>query len=232
MSKYADYRANGPMVIERHSELRPGYDDLLEEHDRHFDLVRAICKGDDPGSSAPLFRCDFVLLSVLNRSLDLVDGFLWSFNRWNLSTAAPIARMQVDNLLRLALLSKAGPSAAVEILLSGRPLSKERDPLASPGKKFMLTDRRLREHAHDRFPWLDLVYEKSSGWIHFVNAGRKLTPFRRLKTDPPLGTTGHVGWSFGQRRHLLDGRALLRCRPHRAPSLGRGLSTCSCRPLG
>jgi hypothetical protein len=167
MSKYSEFRTNGPTTIEHHPALRPDYDCLFEDQDRHFELVKAICGTTGPDSSTPLFQCDFVLLSVLNRSLDLVDGFLWSFNRWNLSTAAPIVRMQVDNLLRLVLLSKAGPGPAVEALLSGGPLSKERDPLAPSGKKNTLTDQRLREHARDRFPWLDLVYEKSSGWIHF-----------------------------------------------------------------
>jgi len=166
MSKYSEYRANEPMVLERHPALRPDYDHLIEDHDSHFNLVKALCGTNGPHNTTPLFQCDFVLLSVLNRSLDLLDGFIWSFNRWNLSTAAPTVRMQVDNLLRVALLFKAGPVAA-EVLLSGRPLGKERDPLASPGKKNTLTDQRLREHARDRFPWLDLVYEKSSGWIHF-----------------------------------------------------------------
>lgn len=166
MSKYSDYRANGPTLLERHPELSSAYDCFGVDQDKHFELVTAICGTNGPGATTPLFKSDFVLLSVLNRSLDLVDGFLWAFNRWNLSTAAPCVRMQLDNVLRLGLLLKAGPGAA-DILLSGRPLNRERDPLSAPGKKYTLTDQRLREHASDRFPWLDLVYEKSSGWIHF-----------------------------------------------------------------
>ncbi len=167
MTKYSDYRSNGPAVLELHRDLRPAYDNLICCHDRHFDLVKAICGTNGPDETTPLFQCDLVILSVLNRSLDLVDGFLWSFNRWNLSTSAPAVRMQVDNVLRLALLSQAGPGPVVDVLLSGGPLHKEIDPLALPGQKTKLTDKCLREHARDRFPWLDLVYEKSSGWVHF-----------------------------------------------------------------
>lgn len=167
VAKYTDYRSNGPTTLERHAELQSAYDELIESHDEHFEVVRDICGTNGSGRTTPLALCDFVILSVLNRSLDLVDGFLWSFNRWNLSTSAPAVRMQVDNVLRLSLLSRAGPGPVVDLLLSGDPLNKVRDPLAPPDKKFKLTDERLRLYARDRFPWLDLVYEKSSGWVHF-----------------------------------------------------------------
>src|ERR1039458_2469441 len=167
VTKYADYRSKGPTTLERHVELQSAYDELSESHDEHFKLVRAICGTNGPGKTTPLFPCDCVILSILNRSLDLVDSFLWSFNRWNLSTAAPAVRMQVDNVLRLSLLSRAGPGPVVDLLLSGDPLNKIRDPLAAPDKKLKLTDESLRLYARERFPWLDLVYEKSSGWVHF-----------------------------------------------------------------
>jgi hypothetical protein len=175
MTRYSDYRSNRPALLELHPSLEPAFTLLTENHDNHFNLVQAICGINGPDETTPLFPCDFVILSVLNRSLDLVDGFLWSFNRWNLSTAAPSVRMQVDNALRLSFLSKAGPGAAVDLLLSGEPLGKVRDPLALPGEKFKLNDKRLREHAHDRFPWLDLVYEKASGWVHFSSVHIRVT---------------------------------------------------------
>jgi hypothetical protein len=115
----------------------------------------------------PLFPVDIVLLSVLNRSLDLIDGFTSTYDSWNLSTAAPVVRMQVDNVLRLGLLVAAPPGTVTDLLLSGRPLSHERDPLSPPGKKHRLTDQRPRDHARSRYPWLDRVYEKSSEWVHF-----------------------------------------------------------------
>jgi hypothetical protein len=157
----------GPTTLERHVELQFAYDELSESHDEHFKLVRAISGTNGPGKTTPLYPCDLVILSVLNRSLDLVDSFLWSFNRWNLSTAAPAVRMQVDNVLRLSLLSRAGTGPVVDLLLTGAPLNKIRDPLEPSGRKFKLTDERLRLYARERFPWLDLVYEKSSGWVHF-----------------------------------------------------------------
>ncbi len=135
--------------------------------DTHFDLVHRLCGTTADWGTTPLFEVDIVLLSVLNRSLDLIDGFVGTYNRWNLRTAAPQVRMQVDNLLRLALIHAAPPHSVSRLLLSGDRLSNHADPLAPPGKKFKLTDARLRDHARPLFPWLDLVYEKASGWVHF-----------------------------------------------------------------
>jgi hypothetical protein len=118
------------------------------------------------GFDSPL-EVDIVLLSILDRSLDLIDGFLATYDRWNLSTAAPQVRMQVDNLLRLALIRVAPPNTVTTLLLSGEKLSSHVDPLALSGKKTKLTDARLRDHARPLFPWLDRVYDKASGWVHF-----------------------------------------------------------------
>lgn len=166
MSKYDEIRSNGATVTGHYPALAAAFGHLIEDQDRHFALVQSL-GASEPGRTTPLFPVDIVLLSVLNRSLDLVAGFTWAYDRWNLSTAAPVVRMQVDNVLRLALLAKAPPGLVTDVLLSGKQLNKEWDPLATQGKKVKLTDQRLRDHARDRFAWLDLVYEKSSGWVHF-----------------------------------------------------------------
>lgn len=167
MSKYEEFRSTLPTVTERHPKLAPGLAFLEEQQDTHFDLVHRLANTTADRSSTPLFEVDFVLLSVLNRSLDLIGGFVSAYSRWSLGTAAPQVRMQIDNLLRLALINAAPPDSVSRLLLSGDRLSDHVDPLAPPGKKFKLTDARLRDHARPLFPWLDLVYEKSSGWVHF-----------------------------------------------------------------
>lgn len=167
MSKYGTYRSKGPSVIERYPELAQELAQLGEDQDRHFELATALCAPNGPGVTTPLFQVDILLLSVINRSLDLIEGFVHAYNGWNLSTAAPVVRMQVDNVLRLSLLAKAPVGSVTDILFAGIPLNKESDPLNNPGEKHKLTDQRLRKHARVSFPWLDLVYEQSSGWVHF-----------------------------------------------------------------
>src|ERR1035437_11047449 len=79
VTKYADYRSKGPTTLERHVELQSAYDELSESHDEHFKLVRAICGTNGPGKTTPPLPCDCVILSILNRSLDLLVSFLWFF---------------------------------------------------------------------------------------------------------------------------------------------------------
>ena len=167
MTKYEDFRRGEPLVTERFSDLAEPHAFLREQQDTHFRLVQRLLGTTQDKGSTPLFPVDIVLMSVINRSLDLIDGFLATYNRWNLSTAAPQVRMQVDNLLRVTLLHVAPVGSVTEMLLSGKRLSEFVDPLAPAGKKFKLTDRRLREHAAPVFEWLDLVYRSASGWVHF-----------------------------------------------------------------
>ena len=166
MTRYKDYRRDMPTVVDRYPTLVPMLDALRVDHDRHFDVVASILGPNGPGVDAPFFEVDIVLVSVLNRSLDLLDGFVDTFERWNISSAAPLVRLQVDNLLRLNLLTVAPPGSVTPLLLSGEPLRKADDPL-SKGKKTKLTDHRLRQLAAENFPWLDQVYERASGWVHF-----------------------------------------------------------------
>lgn len=166
MSKYDTYRAARPSLRELHPDLAPALDQLTIDQDRHFEIVKLLLGPNGPGVLAPLFPVDIVFMSVLNRSLDLIAGFVGAFESWNLSTAAPTVRMQVDNLLRLCILAKSPPEAVDEMFLSGKPLNKVVDPLAPPGSKVKLTDHTLREHARPHFPWVDEVYTRSSGWVH------------------------------------------------------------------
>jgi hypothetical protein len=167
MTRYANNRIGVASVTTVYPSLAPALEYLGVQQDLHFDYVKRLCSTSGVGQPTPLFDIDLVLLSVLNRSLDLIDGFLATYDRWNLSTAAPQVRMQIDNVLRLSLVRVAPPGTVTRLLLSGERLSTQVDPLAPSGKKHKLTDANLRDHARDLFPWLDRVYEKSSGWVHF-----------------------------------------------------------------
>ncbi|HVA06141.1 MAG TPA: hypothetical protein VNG12_05295 [Acidimicrobiales bacterium] len=167
MTRYDTYRAGQQTVTTRFPPLEASLRFLESQQDAHFDVVGRLCGAPSGHDTVPLFEIDVVLLSVLNRSLDLVDGFRATFDRWNLTSAAPQVRMQVDNLLRLNLVLLAPPNTVAKLLLSGERMSRHVDPLAPPGSKVKLTDHRLREHARPYFPWLDRVYENASAWVHF-----------------------------------------------------------------
>ena len=100
------------------------------------------------------------------RSYSLVDGFLDAFDTWNPIVAAPLIRMQLDNLVRLSYMCLAPSSTDVaRHVLSGGEFRKLRDP---DGR--VLTDARLIRHAREFHPWVPAVYEATSGWVHFSPA--------------------------------------------------------------
>lgn len=91
---------------------------------------------------------NFVLIGIINRSIDLIGGFLIVLDDWNLICSAPIVRLQLDNLLRLNYFS--GLENLDEIskkLFSGEQFGKINDTEGKP-----LTDARLREYAKKNSP--------------------------------------------------------------------------------
>lgn len=110
-----------------------------------------------------IYYTDFVIMAITKRSLDLLDGILCLLDRWNYSAAGALLRLQIDSLLRLWFLKKSeNPETFAKAILEGKQFRNLKD---AAGKR--LTDERLRFHARDSFPWLDAVYQETSGLIHF-----------------------------------------------------------------
>ena len=108
-----------------------------------------------------LYWTDLLVLTVTARSYSLVDGFLAAFDAWNPVVAAPIVRMQLDSLIRIAYAAEVNTDELTKYVVEGGELRRRKD---SEGK--LLTDRRLVELAAEAHPWLKGVYEASSGWVH------------------------------------------------------------------
>ncbi len=134
--------------------------DVLRWH--HVELSRRFLAA----SGGDLYEIDLVLSGVMVRSYSLVDGFIDAFDTWNPVVAAPLLRMQLDNLVRLSYMCRAPSSTDVaRHLVLGGEFRSLRD---SDGK--LLTDARLLHHAQEFHPWIAAVYRATSGWIHFSPA--------------------------------------------------------------
>ncbi len=108
-----------------------------------------------------MFRLDLFLSGVLQRSLHVVRGFLTTFDDWNIVCAAPLVRLQIDNLIRVSYVSRHRASDDI----AGQALDTEfRRMVDEHGKK--LYDNQLVREANRHHPWVKAVYEASSGWIH------------------------------------------------------------------
>lgn len=138
------------------AELAKGrsYLDALRVH--HLDLSKRFL-------GQELYETDLFFTAAMARSYSLVDGFIGAIDSWNPMVAAPLLRLQLDSLVRVAYMTKAPRVQDVALhIIHGGEFRSLKD---SDGK--LLTDRRLIEHAQQSHPWIDDTYKATSGWIHF-----------------------------------------------------------------
>ncbi|WP_197535863.1 hypothetical protein [Photobacterium profundum] len=101
-------------------------------------------------------------LSVINRSLELSKGFESMVRSDLFLCAAPLLRLQLDNLLRYsALWIVEKPDEVCQQALAGTPIRKLKD---RSGKK--MTDAHLVAVLSKDIEWIKPVYEKTCGYVH------------------------------------------------------------------
>jgi hypothetical protein len=108
---------------------------------------------------------DFYLLAVLQRSYELVPTFIVAFDAWRFMAAAPLLRVQLDSLSRVAYVArydKEGAAVAEQIVHHG---GEFRRLTHSDGRR--LTDATLNKLAAEAgLGWLPDVYASASAWVH------------------------------------------------------------------
>jgi hypothetical protein len=119
-----------------------------------------------------LYPMDLLAIAVLNRSVGLLEGFCDLTEKRNFVSAAPLLRIQLDNLLRFhgAWLIDDPHDFALSIFKG----EKVRDMEDKSGKR--MTDSYLNDKITKAHPQLKDIYEHTSGYIHlsykhFYNAG-------------------------------------------------------------
>ena len=125
----------------------------------HLQIARYMLRVD----GGAIFGADLVASAVLHRSLGLIRGFCGAIRDENYLCAAPLVRIQLDNLLRFyAFFLVENPHETALRVFEGEPLRKQAD---KNGKK--MTDRYLVEKLSQELPWVKSVYDATSGFIHF-----------------------------------------------------------------
>jgi hypothetical protein len=143
---------------EVHAQLGQGRQWLGQLRDHHIELVRRFLSAD----GGNLFPLDLFILGVANRSYEILDGYLDSFDKWNVFVAGPLVRLQLDNLVRVSYVAQQPqPHDFVMKLIGG---AEFRGLKHSDGERLM--DGKLVRLAAPMHPWLPAVYEAASGWVH------------------------------------------------------------------
>lgn len=162
--------------------------ELLEQTDKlNSELLKiggSIIKADNGN----MYQMDFMSLSVINRSLELSKGFKLMIQSKYFLCAAPLLRLQLDNLLRYsAIWLVDNYDEVIQEFISGVPIRKIKD---RSGKK--MTDAHLVSVLSEDIDWIKPVYERTSGYIH-------LSESHFHKTLLASGDEGYVQFGIGDK---------------------------------
>lgn len=114
-------------------------------------------------SGKGVYPLDIYISGILNRSLSLIYGFETLIKSVNFLGAAHLVRPLLDNYLRLsAAWIVSSPHDFVNEVWSGKSVKDLKD---KDGR--LMTDRYLKQKAAVKYPWIENVYDETSGFIHF-----------------------------------------------------------------
>ena len=145
----------GPTPRRHMEEELNAVSSLAERHRQVGAALYQACEGN-------LFPCDGLAMAVLDRSLNLLEGFVLLLKNNGYICAVPLLRMQLDNILRFhGIIQQRDPHGLAEKVFSGTRLSKMKDD-----DRKSLTDARLLELLEGRNPDIREIYKQASGYIH------------------------------------------------------------------
>jgi hypothetical protein len=123
----------------------------------HIPSVKAYLRA----GGGEIFPVDLFFGGVAERSLNLVYGFAATFDAWNLVCAAPLVRLQIDNLIRVSYVARHREPHRMAMELFDKDF---RDVKDDKGK--WLGDARLVKLANRHHDWIKPVYDAANGWVH------------------------------------------------------------------
>ncbi len=140
--------------------LPQAIDDLRKLNEHAIEIAKALLRKE-------LFKTDLYFYPLLNKSIQLTDGFIELIQNRNLTCAAILLRATMDNCLRLfAMYIANNPEEVVDCLLKGEKIDKLTDKNGNRLKDGYLKTK-LGEY-DDKFV---IVYNNSSGYVHFSEKG-------------------------------------------------------------
>jgi hypothetical protein len=116
-------------------------------------------------ASGKLTIADMLAAAVLNRSIALIGGFCDLIPK-NYICAAPLVRLQLDNVLRFSTLWLVSDlQNLVTKFMEGEQINKLSD---RDGQR--MTDRYLVDKMKGRHPAVEQVYDDACGYVHLSDA--------------------------------------------------------------
>jgi hypothetical protein len=128
---------------------------LLERHRTVGAALYEECEGH-------LFPCDGLAMAVLDRSLNVTEGFLLLMGSHGYICSAALLRFQLDNILRLhGVATSADPHEVAEKVIGGARLDQIEDRSGQ-----LMRDARLLEVLEVKNAGITRIYKWASGYVH------------------------------------------------------------------
>ena len=156
---------------------------LESYHNQYIDLIRRMISVD----SGNIYHVDMYAIAAIQRSINILDGFIKLIKDRNIIAAAPLLRLQIDTCLRFyAVFIVEKPHEFALKVLEGEHVRRMKD---SKGKK--MTDAYLVTElaSNENILWLQDVYDHTSGYIHLSDK-HILNTFRKGENNTLEGIIG------------------------------------------
>ena len=142
------------------TEYKKEIEALIPELERINEEAIPIAKGIIGNT---LLQVDLGFAALLNRSQQLTDGFIAMVKARNLTCAAALLRLQLDNCMRLyALYIAEDRKGFINSLMDGGKIDKLRDKSGQ-----QMQDWYLKKELTKLDPRFSTVYDNTSGYVHF-----------------------------------------------------------------
>ncbi|MCY4421278.1 MAG: hypothetical protein OXC42_08575 [Gammaproteobacteria bacterium] len=149
-----------------------------------LECAHNMLKADDQN----IYMFDLLANAAINRSVALSSGFRTLIRDQNLICAGALLRLQLDTAIRFfAGFLVEQPHEFAAAVLKGKHIRKMKDRKGNP-----MTDRYLVTLLGKKYPWIEFVYEKTSGYIHLSNTHI----FSTLEKDDQM-EKGHYLFKLG-----------------------------------
>jgi hypothetical protein len=137
--------------------------DFLNELEKKNDTLYKLAQDMIRADEGKMYGVDQLAIAAINRTVSTIAGFKLLIKSSNMICARTILRIQIDTALRFysAFIVKDPHKHSIAIL-SGKQIDKITD---SDGQR--MSDRYLVDKLSKDYPWLNDVYKRTSGYIHF-----------------------------------------------------------------
>jgi hypothetical protein len=139
---------------------------LLLELEADTEHMRKVMMENVTPPGSPMYPLDFLAFAAAKRHASTTSAFIAMIRSWNMVIARALLRMHIDTSLRFsAAWHVSDPHKFSTSVLKGERIDKMK---TRTGHR--LTDAHLVQLHQQTHPWLPVVYERLSGYVHFSGA--------------------------------------------------------------